>query len=376
MSGAWTDEAGAARLREELVAELVAGGAIRSESWRRAFLAVPRHRFLETVYRRSRVRGQVCYELDRPSLEQAYRDDSLVVRVDSSGRRATSSSTTPSLMASMLEALDVDHGHRVLEIGTGTGYNAALLCERLGSETVTSIDLHPELVEAAGRCLADLGYRPRLAVADGRLGYPPAAPYDRIIATCSVRRIPTSWLAQTRPGGIIVANLQGDHTSATVRLVVGGNGSAEGRFLPDDAAFIEIEGEEERTRLSMQELADRWIRGEAPTRPAHVPEAMEDGRFWFLTQRLLPHVVLFSTEGRPWCLVDYRDLSWARVEESEAGPVVAQGGPQRLWDRLEEADALWTGSGRPGFERYGLTIEGEGRQRLWLDAPESHGWDL
>ncbi len=146
--------------------------------------------------------------------------------------------------------------------------------------------------------------------------------------------------------------------------------------MPDDAAFIEIEGEEERTRPSIQELADRWIHGEAPVRPARVPEAMEDVQFWFLAQRFLPHVTLFRAEGRPWCLVDHLDLSWARVEESDNGPVVAQGGPQRLWDRLEEADTLWTEGGRPGFERYGLTIDGEGRQRLWLDPPEGPGWDL
>jgi hypothetical protein len=74
--------------------------------------------------------------------------------------------------------------------------------------------------------------------------------------------------------------------------------------------------------------------------------------------------------------VDRRDLSWARVEGSDAGPVVVQGGPQRLRERLEEADALRVGSGRASFARYGLSIDAEGWQRLWLDSPEGQGWDL
>jgi protein-L-isoaspartate O-methyltransferase len=69
----------------------------------------------------------------------------------------TSSSTLPSLVLEMLEELDVAEGHRVLEIGTGSGYNAALLCQRLGSELVTSVDIDPELVDLARERLAANG---------------------------------------------------------------------------------------------------------------------------------------------------------------------------------------------------------------------------
>ncbi|MGH3833984.1 MAG: hypothetical protein ACRDRS_26690 [Pseudonocardiaceae bacterium] len=73
---------------------------------------------------------------------------------------------------------------------TASGYNAALLCERLSSEYVTSVDIDPDLVELARERLAAGGYTPTLATVDGADGYPPGAPYDRILATCSVQPSP------------------------------------------------------------------------------------------------------------------------------------------------------------------------------------------
>ena len=85
----------------------------------------------------------------------------------------TSSSTLPSLVLTMLEALDVTETCRVLEIGTGSGYNAALLCERLGSDQVTTVDIDPELVDLARERLAANGYTPH-AGGHGRSGWLPA----------------------------------------------------------------------------------------------------------------------------------------------------------------------------------------------------------
>src|SRR5205807_4637125 len=109
---------------------------------------------------------------------------------------ATSSSSAPSLMASMLDALAVAEGHRVLEIGTGTGYNAALLCHRLGADNVTSVDVDAGLVDRAGQRLAALGYRPNVVAADGGAGCPEDAPFDRIIATVALPRVPAAWIEQ------------------------------------------------------------------------------------------------------------------------------------------------------------------------------------
>jgi protein-L-isoaspartate O-methyltransferase len=149
-----------------------------------------------------------------------------------------SSSTLPPLVLRMLEELDVTDGCRVLEIGTGSGYNAALLCERLGSAQVTSVDIDPELVDLAREWLAVNGYTPTLAAVDGAGGYPPAAPYDRIIATCAVPAIPAAWLAQVAPGAVILTDVHGPLGGTLVRLTVDAHATATGRFVPHWAGFM------------------------------------------------------------------------------------------------------------------------------------------
>jgi protein-L-isoaspartate(D-aspartate) O-methyltransferase len=104
----------------------------------------------------------------------------------------------------MLAALDAEPGMRGLEIGTGTGYNAALLAHRLGAQTITSVEIDPALAEHARRALTAIGYLVTVITGDGALGYSPGAPYDRIISTAAVREVPYPWVAQTRPGGTIL----------------------------------------------------------------------------------------------------------------------------------------------------------------------------
>jgi protein-L-isoaspartate O-methyltransferase len=169
-------------------------------------------------------------------LHEVYRDVVLNVLWDEQHPLVNSTSSMPSKMAQMLEALDGDAGHRVLEIGTGTGYNAALLCERLGSDRVTTVDIDAGLVEAARERLATAGYSPTVAAADGFHGHPGNAPYDRVIATCQTRDVPAAWIDQCRPGGLVLAMLP----CAMARLRVTADGSAEGRFHPASFGFMSM----------------------------------------------------------------------------------------------------------------------------------------
>lgn len=141
-------------------------------------------------------------------------------------------------MALMLEALDVADGDKVLEVATGTGYNAALLSHRVGDENVTTIEVDPDLARSAEQRLDRAGYRPTVLAGDGRGGHPDGGPYDRLIATCGFTGVPPAWLEQMTPGGIIVCPVGG----GVARLVVRKDGTATGAFLPDAAFFMPVRG--------------------------------------------------------------------------------------------------------------------------------------
>lgn len=114
------------------------------------------------------------------------------------GWSPSSSGSKPSIVADILDALDVRPGQSVLEIGTGSGWNAALLCRRVGTRgRVVSIEVDPVLAEGARVALASAGYSPLVIARDGTEGYPDKAPYDRVIATAAVRESPKAWLRQT-----------------------------------------------------------------------------------------------------------------------------------------------------------------------------------
>jgi protein-L-isoaspartate(D-aspartate) O-methyltransferase len=140
--------------------------------------------------------------------ESAYRDDAIVTKRDADGQ-PTSSSSQPAIMAIMLDQLDLAPGQRVLEIGAGTGYNAALMSHIVGSGgTVVSVDIDSEVAAQAREHLASAGYPDVTVVAaDGAAGYRPSAPYDRVIATVGVSDLAPPWLDQLSARGRIVVPL-------------------------------------------------------------------------------------------------------------------------------------------------------------------------
>ena len=161
-----------------LVTGLKQSQKLRNYSVERAFLAVPRHLFVEDFHLTSSDwsnQSLVRHNPDHPQAEHLdliYDDRALITRwIGDSG---TSSTSQPSVVAESLGFLELERGMRVLEIGTGTGYNAALLSEIVGSPgLVTSIDIQPEVISAAGRALARAGYSGvRIIVGDGFDGAP------------------------------------------------------------------------------------------------------------------------------------------------------------------------------------------------------------
>ncbi len=181
----------AARLNQTLVDQLKKSRAIRSSGVEMAFRTIPRHLFLP----------------DSP-LEQVYAD--AVVPTKFEAEQAISSSSQPSMMAIMLEQGAFKPGMRVLEIGAGTGYNAALMAAIVGENGhVTTIDIDEDIVTAAREHLAAAGMAHRVTAlrADGWAGYPPNAPYDRILLSVQARDLSPAWVDSLKNNGRLVLPL-------------------------------------------------------------------------------------------------------------------------------------------------------------------------
>lgn len=376
----------AAALRARLVDELTADGSLRTAAWRRAFAEVPRHAFLRRFFRQTADHsGWEAVDDSLPGwLDLVYSNVTWVTQLDSDDGRweaarhdgvvsgvPTSSSTAPGLMALMLEALDVRSDHRVLEIGTATGYNAALLTQRLGPSKVTSIEFDAALASRARHALDTVGLRPTLLTGDGGLGHPPNAPYDRIIATCSFPSIPPAWVSQSRPGALILTNLHRNlGGGALVLLTVADDGSASGPFLPDFGGFMATRA---HATPDTQVLLDHALRGASgQQRPAIVDaDLLDHPDFGMLAALLLPDVAPISfdpgTGYEQWLLTS--SGSWARLDT--ATRTVEQFGPDRVWDVLEAAHDQWQQLGKPARERFGLTVTPGNLHTLWIDEPSN-----
>ena len=170
-------------------------GAIRSERVAAAMLTVEREAFLSP---------------DVP-VEQAYGDAPVLLKRDRRGG-IISTISQPTMIATMLEQLDVRDGDRVLEVGTASGYNAALLAHLTGpAGSVTSVELEPDLAAAARRALADAGVKNvRVVCADGRNGWAADSPYDRIVITAAADRVEPAWTEQLNEGGRLVVPINLD----------------------------------------------------------------------------------------------------------------------------------------------------------------------
>jgi protein-L-isoaspartate(D-aspartate) O-methyltransferase len=177
--------------RARMARALRESGHTPSAAVQAAFLAVPRHLFVP--------------ELD-PAV--AYQDEALVIKYGEDGL-PVSSSSQPAMMAIMLEQLGLLPGHRVLEIGTGTGYNAAVMAHIVGPEgAVVTVDIDADLIARARASLAEAGFsQVRASCADGGYGDPRDAPFDRIIVTAGAWDIAPAWLDQLAPGGRLVLPL-------------------------------------------------------------------------------------------------------------------------------------------------------------------------
>jgi protein-L-isoaspartate(D-aspartate) O-methyltransferase len=368
-------------LSQRLVDDLVGHGEI-VERWAALLHAVPRHRFIpDLIYRHERGKPGndlvPLHRADEPGtwLELVYSDIPVNTQVDNGepasdggGFEVTSSSSQPSVVAAMLAELDAMPGERVLEIGTGTGWNAALLAHVVGAGNVTTIEIDPDVAAHAQAALPATGYGAvTTVVGDGMAGWPRGAPYDRVISTVGIAVIPYAWVEQTRPGGRIVAPLINSYRSpGLVVLTRHRDGTASGR-LAGPAAFMGPRAERE-PRVRGSEFVDPpEARSVTDLHPHHVTG-----------NRAAAIAIGFRVRGVSWAWQPAGALgtlwfyapqgrSWASLELLEQPPYpVEQAGPRRLWDEVTDAYQWWLDAGEPGVQDWSVTVDHE-HQRMELD---------
>ncbi|WTW93584.1 methyltransferase domain-containing protein [Streptomycetaceae bacterium NBC_01309] len=296
-------------------------------------------------------------------------------------RIATCACSMPTTVRRMLDALDLREGHRVLEIGTGTGYTAALVKDRVGATgRVVSVEVDKTLADSARENLAVVGVDIDVITGDGLEGYAESSPYDRVFVTCGIRQVPIGWLAQSATGARIVmpwgTQFAPSH-DVLLTLVKGADGSASGRFA-DGLSYMKARSQ----RWVWPTFPEGWI--EAAVRRESVVSAatLDIGMSGFMplvVGFMLPDVVTtVSEEGDAKTRYLYRSSpegdSCAAITYEVGQPTLSYAcGPDDLAHEFLAAVCWFRDHGRPEPEGFGLTVDAGG-QRVWFGTPAGPTW--
>jgi protein-L-isoaspartate(D-aspartate) O-methyltransferase len=374
--------------------------------FRDAVTATPRHRFVH----RFRINDGPLRDSDAhpvQDLPDIY-SDAVMRHVDAAGELLPSSNSQPSYVLWLLQLLDLQPGQRVLEIGSGSGWLAAVVAHLVGkSGHVTGIEIITELAEQGRADLAALGVENVTMLAgDGMLGHAPGAPFDRVMITAATWDLPTVLFEQVAEGGraLIPVELRGGGCQVTVLRREGD------RFVTERAVagwFVPLLGlgqQRAELRHSLGQLPFWGEVGRAPYLRASLPLAVgSDGiagstaaAFRAYLGRTDPSFATFGDseplEQRPWLptepfgLVDKAARSvalWERGELRGYGDVIAM-------RRLVQAYVSWAAYGLPGLAGFGLEVvrtaaAPPGGDRLWVErrggtallwrlGPEMENW--
>ncbi|MER7243558.1 methyltransferase domain-containing protein [Kribbella sp. NPDC000426] len=372
-AGDWTS------LAEAMVEAIKRAGYLHRAPLELAFRETPRHLFVPEFFRLkpnaegfSAIDGVVRAD-DPDWLATVYSNEALITQVKpiagQTGATAfTSSSSAPALMADMIDELRIDRGMNVLEVGTGTGYNAAILCHLLGDRAVTTIDIDPELTERARERLAALGYRPSFEPADDS--------HDRILATHAVAEVPPEWIRWSRPGAVILADFRAPANSnigAWLKLVVDQDGATATGTLMDPRGYFmnarkvpefayagepapEFTDEEHRQRAQQTERRRTALR-------SGVLDLPDFALYLWLTA---PGLAFAMTPDGDASLNGPRAESWAYVADG----TVYYGGAEDLWAVVEHAYRVWEWCRRPPKETWTLKVSARGTTSVHLPGED------
>ncbi|MFI1586169.1 methyltransferase domain-containing protein [Embleya sp. NPDC020630] len=380
------------------IARLLADAGALPQGWENAFATVHRADFLPARFWAWHSDSGYTPAIDRNATGEhgrqawdraADEDLALVTQWDDGdhsgadpGNNPTSSASAPAAVARMLDALDIRGGESVLEVGTGTGYTAALLAVR--GCRVTTIEVDPEVAEQARKNLAQAGHADVTVITgDGALGHPDRGPYDRVHVTAGVRHTPRAWIEQTRPGGLVVMPWGTYYAAAdwTTVLTVHDPRRASGRFT-DPLAFMKLR--DQRATWPRTSFPDQWIDSARESTP-DIDVADITGTLYDPVEFVIG---LHVPDCVPRRLEDDESVNlWLYGRDVGAGDSIAvaafgdgytpqalQAGPRDLWSEVQTAYRRWSDAGKPDVGRFGLTVTITGDdvdQIPWFERPEN-----
>lgn len=365
----------ATRLRYALVEQLKQNGQLRDPAVQAALRAVPRHLFLPQV-----------------QLADVYADQAITTKLQDG--RPLSSSSQPTIMAIMLEQLAPARNANVLEIGAGTGYNAALLSYLVGPQgRVTTIDIDEDIVAQARAHLAAAGAENvQVICADGGFGYPPHAPYDAIIVTVGVWDLSPHWLEQLRTGGSLVAPVSLGVRQFSIAFENTGSGLSGKRavacgFLPlrgvfaGPGVFAESNGILIRAEhLGAPELSILNALLAQPSHAFFIPEIAANpspGLLDYISLHGASLIGLFDREkrmvsgGLNFGLLQDKSLAVFSFSDDQADsldPSLRVFGDDAAAERLRQFAQQWAKHNYPNFEKSSITAMPLGASRVSDDA--------
>jgi protein-L-isoaspartate(D-aspartate) O-methyltransferase len=352
-----------------------------SEQVLQAFLTIPRHPFIQHYYlHQPGTRDWTRHEQEESPVwyEQIYSDQALVTSIDEHGR-SLSSSSQPGVMAAMLDALELHPGMRVLEIGTGTGYNAALVAFLVGDpRLVTTLDIDSCLIERARPVISKMvGEGMTLLQADGIDGSIANTPYDRILVTASSSTIPYAWMKQLAPDGMLVCVLQPGFA------MLGG--------------LLKAQKKEEKLKGSILSVASFMVLHNIMYTKRTIQTDFRAPLYASFPLDLTlfqPYLIRENTDFAFFLYYDVPDLyvfqkGDALIFSSEAAPqgyVLFRQSPALLvelrgdrslacilWNRLVRAYSLWIHCGRPAITQYQFEMDADS-QSLAITLPSGTIW--
>lgn len=363
--------------RQHFVNALIEQGVLNSTVLKQAFFVVPRDAFVDyyfeqegtsLVWKRIEAPGtNASKELKDIWYRTIYSDRALVTQIDEQGR-PISSSSMPSVMAMMIEALSVERGHRLLEIGSGTGYNAALLALVAGeNHLVTTIEIDPELASNAKQRLDQMMGPGINVIAGDGLHLSGDTIYDRVLATGSWACVPPSWINALAPGGQLVMDLRGDFTGGLLLFQKASDGTVIGHFLPEgDAVFMPLRPHNGSLMRPAIELNGSIVEETTISSALFSPESLRntDAALWL--QCHFPHLRLrrqyaIDTRALTLYLIDPEQQTTVviRQQDSDIWHITVYG-TYPLWSQVYDSYQQWKQANRPKRDQYRLHLTPQG----------------